>query len=104
MYSAGRWILAAVKSLHGNVDNRDAFVTAIRKASETTPDPRGPIKLDAYANPTQNIYIVKVERVNGSLQNTVVHTYPMVSQFWTYLPEEFLRSPAYDRNYPPLKP
>jgi branched-chain amino acid transport system substrate-binding protein len=34
----------------------------------------------------------------------VVHTYPMVSQFWTYPPQEFLRAPAYDRGYPPVKP
>ena len=29
---------------------------------------------------------------------------PAVSQFWTSKPEEFLKSPAYDRNYPPVKP
>jgi hypothetical protein len=28
----------------------------------------------------------------------------MVSQFWTYKPEEFLRKPAYDRNHPPVRP
>jgi branched-chain amino acid transport system substrate-binding protein len=30
--------------------------------------------------------------------------YPMVSQFWTYKPEEFLKTPAYDRNHPPVRP
>jgi branched-chain amino acid transport system substrate-binding protein len=104
MYSAGRWIAEAVKALDGNVDDRDRLLAALRKASETTPDPRGPIKLDEYGNPTENVYIVKVEKVGGTLQNTVVHTYPMVSQFWTYRPEEFLKTPAYDRNYPPVKP
>jgi branched-chain amino acid transport system substrate-binding protein len=104
MYSAGRWILEAVKALDGNVEDREKLLAALRKASETTPDPRGPIKLDDYGNPTENVYIVKVEKVGGKLQNTVVHTYPMVSQFWTYKPEEFLKLPAYDRNYPPVKP
>jgi branched-chain amino acid transport system substrate-binding protein len=104
MYSAGRWIIDAVKSLDGNVEDRDKLLAAIKKASETTPDPRGPIKLDEYGNPTENVYIVKVEKVGGRLQNTVIHTYPMVSQFWTYKPEEFLKTPAYDRNYPPVKP
>jgi Periplasmic binding protein len=37
----------------------------------------------AYNNPTQNVYILKVEKVGGRRQNTVIHTYPMVSQFWT---------------------
>jgi len=27
----------------------------------------------------------------------------MVSQFWTYKADEFLKTPAYDRSYPPLK-
>ena len=104
MYSAGRWIVDAVKALDGNVDDRDRFLAAIRKATDTTPDPRGPIKLDEYGNPTENVYIVKVEKVGGKLQNTVIHTYPMVSQFWTYKPDEFLKTPAYDRGYPPVKP
>jgi branched-chain amino acid transport system substrate-binding protein len=104
MYSSGRWIIEAAKALGGNVEDRDRLLAALRKASETTPDPRGPIKLDEYGNPTENVYIVKVEKVNGRLQNTVIHTYPMVSQFWTYKPDEFLKSPPYDRNYPPVKP
>jgi branched-chain amino acid transport system substrate-binding protein len=28
----------------------------------------------------------------------------MVSQFWTYKPEEFLKTPGYDRSYPPVRP
>jgi branched-chain amino acid transport system substrate-binding protein len=34
----------------------------------------------------------------------VIHTYPAVSQFWTYPPEEFLKSPPYSRDHPPAKP
>jgi branched-chain amino acid transport system substrate-binding protein len=104
MYSAGRWITEAARAIDGKVEDRARFLAAIRKASETTEDPRGPIKLDDHNNPTQNVYILKVEKVGGRLQNTVIHTYPMVSQFWTYKPEEFLKSPAYDRNYPPVRP
>ena len=104
MYSAGRWIAAAATASDGHVEDRARFLAAIRRASETTEDPRGPIKLDEYGNPTQNVYILKVEKMNGRLQNTVIHTYPMVSQFWTYKPDEFLKLPAYDRGYPPVKP
>ncbi len=104
MYSAGRWIAEAAKAVDGKVEDRARFLAAIRRASETVEDPRGPIKLDEYGNPTENVYILKVEKVNGRLQNTVIHTYPMVSQFWTYKPEDFLKAPAYDRNYPPVKP
>ena len=90
--------MEAARLLGGKVEDRERFVGAVRRASETTEDPRGPIQLDEYGNPTQNIYVLKVERVGGKLQNTVVHAYPMVSQFWTYKPEEFLKLPAYDRN------
>jgi branched-chain amino acid transport system substrate-binding protein len=65
--------------------------------------PRGPVKLDTYGNPVQNIYIRKVEKKDGELWNTVVQTYPAVSQFWKYKPEEFLKQPVYDRNFPPCK-
>ena len=34
------------------------------------------MKMDDLGNPVQNIYIRKVERVGGKLQNTVIHTYP----------------------------
>jgi branched-chain amino acid transport system substrate-binding protein len=104
MYSAGRWIAEAAKTLGGQVDDRERFLGAIRHAIETTPDPRGPIKLDEWGNPTENVYIVKVERAGGKLVNTVVHTYPMVSQFWTYRPDEFLKMPPYSRDYPPARP
>jgi branched-chain amino acid transport system substrate-binding protein len=104
MYSTGRWITAAATAIDGKVEDRARFLAAIRKASETTEDPRGPIKLDEYNNPTENVYILKVEKVGGRLQNTVIHTYPLVSQFWTYRPEEFLKTPPYDRSYPPVRP
>ena len=104
MYSAGRWVAEAAKIVEGRVEDRERFQAAIRKASETVEDPRGPIKLDEWGNPTQNVYILKVERVGGKLTNTVLHTYPLVSQFWTYKPEDFLKLPAYSRDYPPARP
>jgi branched-chain amino acid transport system substrate-binding protein len=104
MYSSGRWIADAAQSVNGQVEDREKFVAAIRRAIETVPDPRGPIKLDEYGNPTENVYIVRVEKSGGKLVNSVIHTYPQVSQFWTYKPEEFLKSPGYTRDYPPVRP
>ncbi len=104
MYSSGRWIIEAAKLVNGQVEDKERFVAAVRRASETTEDPRGPIKLDDYGNPTENVYILKVERVGGKLVNTVLHTYPLVSQFWTYSAADFLKMPAYTRDYPPARP
>ena len=101
-YTSGRWINEAAKAIGGNLEDRERFLTALRKV-EIADSPRGPIKLDVYGNPIQNIYVRKVERKDGELWNTVVHTFPAVSQFWKYKPEEFLKQPVYDRNFPPCK-
>jgi branched-chain amino acid transport system substrate-binding protein len=102
-YTSGRWIAEAVKSLGGNVEDREKLLAALRKV-EIPDAPRGPIKLDAYGNPIQNVYVRKVERNrDGELQNTVIVTIPAVSQFWKYNPEEFLRQPVYSRDVPPCR-
>jgi branched-chain amino acid transport system substrate-binding protein len=101
-YTAARWISEAAKAVGGNVDDREKFVAALRKV-EISDAPRGPIKIDAHGNPVQNIYVRKVEKKEGELWNTVVHTFPSVSQFWKYKPEEFLKQPVYDRNHPACK-
>ena len=103
MYSAARWIVEGAGRVNGQVEDRTRFFAAIKQAAEGQ-DIRGPIRIDEFGNPTQNVYILKVEKVGSGTQNAVIHTYPMVSQFWTYQPQEFLRAPAYDRGYPPVKP
>ena len=47
-----------------------------------------------------NAYIRKVTRKDGRLVNSVIKTYPNVSQFWTYDEKEFLKNPVYSRDYP----
>ncbi len=101
-YTAARFYHDALKAINGEAEDRERLVAALRKV-DVSDEPRGPMKMDDLGNPIQNVYIRKVERVGGKLQNTVVHTYPNVSQFWTYKQEEFLKNPVYDRNYPPCK-
>ena len=93
----------AVTSLKGDVSNRQKVMQAIRSVS-LKDAPRGPVQMDSYGSPIENMYIRKVERVGGELQNTVIYTYPNVSQFWKYKPEEYLKQPVYSRDYPPVKP
>jgi branched-chain amino acid transport system substrate-binding protein len=102
-YTSGRWIAEAVKAVEGKVEDREAFLAALKKVS--IPDAlRGPVKLDANGNPIQNVYFRKVERnKDGELQNTVIMTVPAVSQFWKYAPDEFLKQPLYTRDVPPCK-
>jgi len=102
-YTGARWIVEAIKAINGDVENRPKLLEALKKV-ELKDVPRGPMKLDNYGNPIQNIYIRKVEKVGGELQNTVISTYPNVSQFWKSKPEDFLKQPVYSREYPPVKP
>jgi branched-chain amino acid transport system substrate-binding protein len=101
-YVAGSALKAALDATGGDIENVDTFLTALRRV-DLADAPRGPVKLDDFGNPIQNVYVRKVEKVNGRLQNTVIHTFPSVSQFWTYKPDEFLKAPVYSRDYPPCK-
>jgi len=101
-YVVGLMLRAALEATGGEVENGEKLIAALRRV-DLSESPRGPVKLDDYGNPVQNIYVRKVERVGGRLQNTVIHTFPAVSQFWTYKPDEFLRNPVYSRDYPPCK-
>ena len=70
---------------------------------------RGPVSFDDMRNPVQNIYIKKVEKKtmfgypNAELWNTVIKTYPNVSQFGQFNKAEFLATPVYSRDFPPCK-
>ena len=101
-YSAGVLVEAAAKTVKGHVEDKDAFMKALRNPG-TVHDPRGAWHLDEYGNPVMPIYIRKVERRDGKLVNAVLKTYPNVSQFWKYPPKEFLANPVYSRDYPPAK-
>src|SRR5262249_35170417 len=101
-YSAGALAEAAAKAVHGKVEDKHAFVTALHHPG-TVRDPRGEWRMDQYGNPIMNITIRKVERRNGKLVNTVIKTDPRVSQFWTYDPKAFLANPVYSRDFPPAK-
>jgi branched-chain amino acid transport system substrate-binding protein len=101
-YTGARFYYEALKAINGEAENKEKLIAALRKVS-IADDARGPMKMDDLGNPIENVYIRKVERVGGKLQNTVIHTYPNVSQFWTYKQDEYLKAPAYDRNYPPCK-
>ena len=60
-------------------------------------------QFDEYGNVVGSVYIRQVERKDGRLVNSVIFTYPAVSQFWTYDPKAFLANPVYSRDWPPAK-
>jgi branched-chain amino acid transport system substrate-binding protein len=102
MYIAGQCVEAAIKALDAKADDRKAFAEALHKVS-LTDTPRGPVKFDHFGNVVGDVFIRKCERKDGKLVNTIIKTYPNVSQFWTYEEKAFLANPVYARDYPPAK-
>ncbi|WP_406854221.1 MULTISPECIES: ABC transporter substrate-binding protein [unclassified Alsobacter] len=100
-YVDGAVLEAAVKAVNGKVEDKKAFMAALRATDVDTA--RGPVKFDEYGNVVGNVYLRKVTRKDGRLVNSVIKTYPNVSQFWTYDPKAFLANPVYSRDYPPAK-
>ena len=98
-YSAGVLVEAAAKAVNGKVEDKEAFMKALRNPG-TVHDARGDWKIDDYGNPVMTMFIRKVERKEGRLVNTVVKSYPNISQFWTYDPKAFLAAPVYSRDVP----
>src|SRR3954463_6203338 len=100
-YTEAAVLEATLEKIKGNIEDKEGFMKAVRSGKFDTC--RGPVQFDQYGNVVGNVYIRKVARKEGRLVNTVIHTYPNVSQFWTYKPEEFLKNPVYSRDFPPAK-
>ena len=100
-YTEAAVLQAALDAVKGRIEDKPAFMKALRGIKVNTV--RGPVSFDTYGNVVGNVYIRKVERKESRLVNVVVHTYPNVSQFWNYKPEEFLKNPVYSRDWPPAK-
>jgi branched-chain amino acid transport system substrate-binding protein len=107
LYAAGLYINgmvaeAALQSLDGKTDDKDAIIKALRAVS-LTDSPRGPFHFDHFGNVVGTVYIRRLERRDGKLVQTTIKSYPNTSQFWTFEEKWFLEQPVYSRDYPPLK-
>ena len=100
-YLYGEVLFAAIEALKGRIEDKNTVIKTLRGVRVDTL--RGPISFDDYGNVLGNVYIRKVEKKDGRLVNTNIHTYSNVSQFWTYEPKEFLKQPVYSRDWPPMK-
>jgi branched-chain amino acid transport system substrate-binding protein len=100
-YTDAAVLEAALNAVQGKIEDKKAFMAALRKTNVLAC--RGPVAFDDYGNVVGNVYIRRVERKDGRLVNSVIFTYPAVSQFWTYDPKAFLANPVYSRDWPPAK-
>lgn len=106
-YTTAQIIDEAIKKSNGKYPGAAQFIKTMQAVKIDAV--RGPVSFDAERNPIQNIYIKKVEKKKmfgypkAELWNTVIKTYPNVSQFWTYGKDKFLKQPVYSRDFPPCK-
>ncbi len=101
-YTALLIIEGALKATGGRTEDAAAFLKAMHDV-RLSHGPIGPVRLDEYGTPILDIHIRQVARVNGKLANTILKTYPQVSQFWTYDPAKFVAQPVFSRDFPPSK-
>jgi branched-chain amino acid transport system substrate-binding protein len=106
-YTTAQWLDEALKKAGGKWPGPEELIKLM--VGIKLDAVRGPVSFDDMRNPIQNIYIKKVEKKKmfgyekDELWNTVIKTYPNVSQFWTYGKDKFLAQPVYDKNFPPCK-
>ena len=106
-YTTAQMIHEVMKRTRGKWPGAEEFVKLLSAVKVDAV--RGPVSLDEMRNPVQNVYIKKIEKKKmfgfgqDELWNTVIKTYPNVSQFWTYGKDAFLKQPVYSRDYPPCK-
>ena len=106
-YTTAQVVDEAMKQHGGKWPGPEQFIKTMQGLKLDTV--RGPVSFDDMRNPVHNIYIKKAEKKKmfgydkDELWNTVIKTYPNVSQFWTFGKEKFLAQPVYSRDFPPCK-
>ena len=104
-YTTADMIDQVIQRYNGKFPSAEEFIRQLVAMKFDTL--RGPVSFDDMRNPVQNIYIKKVEKKtmfgypHAELWNTVIKTYPNVSQFGQFNKAEFLATPVYGRDYPP---
>lgn len=69
-YIVAKVILMGLEAVKGNVENKEAFMTAMRK--EQFNAPRGPFSFDASQNAVFPVYLRDVQKVDGRYANVIL--------------------------------
>jgi branched-chain amino acid transport system substrate-binding protein len=97
-YRGAKFAILALQAINGNIEDQTAFRQALLKVEFDAPASR--VKLDQWHNIVTDTFLNQVKLINGEWRNSVIKTYPQVSQFWTFDPEEYQSEPPYDRDHP----
>ncbi len=100
-YTAAQWVVKALNQVNCKISGSDeqGFLNAV-KSTKLDDSPFGPMTLDSYGNPIENVYIRQVKtNTDGKQWNAVIDTIPNVSQFGTVDPATYLKQPVYSKTF-----
>jgi branched-chain amino acid transport system substrate-binding protein len=85
-YTAATVVGTACEALKGDVDDPAKVSKEIMRVAPKIETPAGPLAFDQYHQRILNMYIMKVEKKDGKLMNTVIDKTPPVAQsdVWKY--------------------
>lgn len=96
-YAAAMVLEAALEIAGADATDPAALNAALGEVDVEAP--RGPLQFDEFGQAVMNFYIREtVEAADDpsvNKKNEIIHTFPDVSQFWTYSPEEYLEFTPY---------
>jgi branched-chain amino acid transport system substrate-binding protein len=97
-YRGARFAILALQNVNGDIEDQKAFREALQNVSFDAPASH--VSFDKYHNVVTDTFLNQVKNINGEWRNSIVKTYPHVSEFWTFDPEQYQKNPPYDRDHP----
>jgi branched-chain amino acid transport system substrate-binding protein len=80
--------------------NATKFINTIRTIN-LSDTPSSPVKVDKYNFAIRNFYLVElVKNQDGKIGEKVIKTFPNVSQFWIFTPQQLAKLPLFSRTFP----
>lgn len=97
-YRAAKWAILALQKVDGKIEDQKAFRDVLQNTSFNAP--ASFVSFDDHHNVVTDTFLNKVVNIGGEWRNSVMKTYPKVSQFWTFNPQEYQKQPPYGRDFP----
>ena len=90
-YSAAEVLAAGIKSVNGDLSDKQKFLQALYRTNVQTP--RGPLKLDQDHDVVTNAYVWQVEKSGQGYGQKLLKTYEGLSRNWDRSPQELAKFP-----------
>jgi branched-chain amino acid transport system substrate-binding protein len=97
-YRGAKFAILALQAVNGNVEDQAAYREALLDVEFDAPASH--VSLDEWHNVVTDTFLNEVKLIDGEWRNSVLKTYPSVSQFWNFDPEQYQADPPYDRDHP----